>query len=78
MNSLIKGCLGKIFVMRTRAHWKIKEALGNSRGMGTIEVVLIVAVLVALALLFKTFITRYANNIFDKIDSTTEEALESW
>ncbi|MCR5693540.1 MAG: hypothetical protein K6G89_01025 [Clostridia bacterium] len=47
-------------------------------GLGTVEVVLLVAVLVALALLFKTFITRYANNMFDNIESKTEEALADW
>ncbi|MBP5312929.1 MAG: hypothetical protein J6112_08875 [Clostridia bacterium] len=47
-------------------------------GLGTVEVVLLVAVLVALALLFKTFITRYANNMIDNIESKTEEALADW
>ncbi|MBO7503909.1 MAG: hypothetical protein J6U38_06035 [Clostridia bacterium] len=50
----------------------------NVSGMGTIEVVLIVAVLVALALIFKTFITRYANTIFTTIDEKTNEALRDW
>lgn len=47
-------------------------------GMGTVEVILIVAVLVALALLFKTFITRYAGNMFDKLDQKTGEAFSDW
>lgn len=48
------------------------------RGLGTVEIVLLVAVLVALALLFKTFITRYANNMFENIESKTEGALSDW
>lgn len=56
----------------------IEKFKKDVRGMGTIEVVLICAVLVALALLFKTFITKYANNIFDNIENKTNDALKDW
>ena len=36
--------------------WKLKSFLNDKEGMGTIEVVIIIAVLVALALIFKDFI----------------------
>ena len=43
--------------------------------MGTVEIVLIIAVLVAIALLFKDKITEFVNkalgNIFDGLDSET-------
>ncbi len=55
-----------------------KKLLDDVRGMGTIEVVLIVAILVALALLFKTFITKYANNVFDNIEEKTDIAFQDW
>jgi len=47
------------------------------KGMGTVEVVLIVAVLVALALLFKEFITDYANKLFEGISEKTQDAFLS-
>lgn len=48
--------------------WKKKE------GMGTIEVVIIIAVLVALALIFKDFIIGLAQDIFDKIQANASSA----
>lgn len=53
----------------------IKE---NVCAMGTIEVVLIVAILVALALLFKGFISEYANKIFSSIENKTDTAFQGW
>ncbi len=50
----------------------------DANGLGTVEIVLLVAVLVALALLFKTFITRYANNMFENIESKTEGVFTDW
>jgi len=35
----------------------------NKRGMGTVEIVIIIAVLVALALVFREGLTTYANNV---------------
>lgn len=40
-------------------------------GMGTVEVILIVVVLVGLVLIFKKQMTSVVNNIFDKITSQT-------
>ena len=57
---------------------KLENFRENIQGMGTIEVVLIVAVLVALALLFKTFISKYADKLFNNIESKTEEAFQDW
>ena len=54
------------------------KLMQDVRGMGTIEVVLIVAILVALALLFKTFITKYANNVFSNIEQKTDAAFQDW
>ncbi len=48
--------------------WKKRE------GMGTIEVVIIIAVLVALALLFKDFIIGLAQDIFEKIQANASSA----
>lgn len=61
-----------------KCHVKLQKFKDDVRGMGTIEVVLIVAILVALALLFKTFINKYANNIFSNIENKTNEAFKDW
>lgn len=48
----------------------------NKKGMGTVEIVIIIAVLVALALLFRTGLTEYGQKVmnfcFD--DSKIEDA----
>lgn len=46
---------------------KIKHFIGNEEGMGVIEVVIIIVVLVGLALLFKTQITSIANGLFSSL-----------
>jgi hypothetical protein len=38
---------------------------GNRKGMGTVEVVIIIAILVALALVFRSALTGYADEIMD-------------
>ena len=39
----------------------------NKKGMGTVEVVIIIAILVALALAFRTALTRYANSVMSYV-----------
>ena len=43
---------------------KTKKRL-NKKGMGTVEIVIISAVLVALALLFRTGLTEYGQKVMD-------------
>jgi hypothetical protein len=43
---------------------KTKKRL-NKKGMGTVEIVIIIAVLVALALLFRTGLTEYGQKVMD-------------
>ena len=50
---------------------------GNTGGMGTIEVIMIIAVLVALALIFRNFIGELATKIFNKIQDKTDTAINS-
>lgn len=45
----------------------IKELWKDESGMGTVEVILIIVVLIGLVLIFKKQITQVVNNIFDKI-----------
>lgn len=74
MQKIEKAVNGKC----VRLWQRINAFRDDIRALGTVEIVLLVAVLVALALLFKTFITRYANNMFDNIESKTGEALSDW
>ena len=49
--------------------------LGNKSGMGTVEIIIIIAVLVTLALIFRGFIMNLAEGIFDKIQEKTDAAI---
>ena len=53
--------------------WKIKWFLKNfwedQWGMGVVEVILIIVVLIGLVIIFKTKITEVVNSIFEKIVS---------
>lgn len=53
----------------------IRKFIYDRKGMGTVEVVIIIAVLVALALLFKDFIIDLAEDIFDKIETNANSAV---
>lgn len=46
-----------------------KKLIHDEEGMGTLEVLLIVAVLVAIALLFRDKITDWVSTILDKSDT---------
>lgn len=45
----------------------IKRFIQDERGIGTVEMILILVVLIALVLIFKEQMTDLVNNIFDKI-----------
>lgn len=49
----------------------------DESGMGTLEVIIIIAVLVALALVFRNFIMDMAGMIFDKIKAKTDATINS-
>ncbi|MCC8126387.1 MAG: hypothetical protein LIO92_03175 [Clostridiales bacterium] len=54
--------------------WKeMKDFLADETGVGVIELVLILVVLIALVIIFKTQITQLLNNIFTQINSQSEE-----
>jgi hypothetical protein len=46
----------------------------SKRGFGTVEIVLIIAVLISLALLFRSSITSYAQNLMDSVFSDNDDA----
>ena len=48
-----------------------QEFLKEEEGMGTVEIILIILVLVGLVVIFKNQITRIVDNIFNKITAQT-------
>lgn len=50
-----------------------KDLLREEEGMGTVEVILIIVVLVGLVLIFKEQITKIVNSIFSKITKQTDK-----
>jgi Flp pilus assembly pilin Flp len=47
----------------------LREFWEDQRGMGVVEVILIIVVLIGLVIIFKTQITEVVNDIFEKIVS---------
>lgn len=60
--------------METESGGRLKGLRGlicEEDGMGTVEVILIIVVLVGLVILFKEQITKIVSNLFDKITAET-------
>lgn len=51
----------------------LKDLIREEDGMGTVEIILIIVVLVGLVVIFKDRITDLVNNIFDKITKETNK-----
>lgn len=49
----------------------LKQFIGEEDGMGTVEIILIIVVLVGLVIIFKDQITKIVQSIFSKITSQT-------
>lgn len=59
-----------------RMRWKgfqlkkrITDILGDEKGIGVVEVILILVVLIGLVIIFKSQLTSLVNTIFEKITS---------
>lgn len=50
----------------------VKDFLKEEDGLGTVEIVVIIAVLLGIALLFRTYIFDFVRNILDKIFNSPE------
>lgn len=57
--------------MKSLKTWK--QLLQEEDGMGTVEVILIIVVLVGLVIIFKEQITQLVNSIFSKITRQTNK-----
>lgn len=51
----------------------IRQLVTEEEGMGTVEVILIIVVLVGLVIIFKNQVTQLVNNIFNKITNQTNK-----
>ena len=49
----------------------MREFIWEEEGMGTVEIILIIVVLVGLVIIFKSQITQIINSLFQKITSQT-------
>lgn len=47
----------------------LRDFMREEDGMGTVEVILIIVVLIGLVIIFKNQLTQIVNNIFSKISS---------
>ena len=52
---------------------RLKNVFYDNKGMGTVEVILIIVVLIGLVIIFKGKITGVVNDIFEKIVSQTSQ-----
>lgn len=52
---------------------KLRQFIREEDGMGTVEVILIIVVLVGLVIIFKDQITRIINDLFSKITKQTKK-----
>ena len=50
----------------------LKDFLQEEDGMGTVEIILIIVVLVGLVIIFKSRITEIVERLFDKITTQTD------
>ena len=48
---------------------RFRMAMASEEGMGVVEVILIIVVLIGLVIIFKSQLTSLVNSIFDKITS---------
>ncbi|MBR1634079.1 MAG: holin, BlyA family protein [Lachnospiraceae bacterium] len=65
----VKNMIGRRECMR------FKEFLSEEDGIGVVEVILILVVLIALVLIFKQNITELVNSIFSQISSDSNQVM---
>ena len=61
--------MNRLILFKYRAMDKIRSINSNNKGMGTVEIILIIVVLISLVVIFKSQLTNLVNQIFQKITS---------
>lgn len=64
------GLQERVKIMR-----RIKELVRSNKGMGTVEMILIIVVLIGLVLIFKTQISELTGAVFQKISADSAAIL---
>lgn len=59
----------RIMIRLKEIERRIKDCLVDTRGIGVVEVILILVVLIGLVIIFKSQLTSLVNTIFEKITS---------
>ena len=52
--------------------WNLRNKLRDNRGIGTVEIILILVVLIALVLIFKDQILSLTNSIFGQVNKSVK------
>ncbi|MEI7024310.1 Flp1 family type IVb pilin [Paenibacillus sp. y28] len=61
--------IAKLADMRRKAKKAAKKLWRDEQGLGTLEIILIVALIVVIAVAFRKWITKWINDLFTKADS---------
>ena len=51
----------------------LKEFMDDQEGMGTVEIILIIVVLISLVIVFRTEITKVVNNVMTRITTKSNQ-----
>lgn len=62
-------------VKKTTGNRKARDFLKDERGMGTVEIILIIVVLIGLVIIFKKQLNELVNTIFEAITSKSNMVL---
>lgn len=57
-------------------YWKAKRFWSNEQGLGTLEIILIIAVIIIIALLFKNWIVPLIQDLIDKADNEANKIFD--
>ena len=63
----------RYLMIKNKVENKIRDFFKNEDGLGTVEMILILVVLIALVMIFKTQLTSLVNTIFQKITASAGE-----
>ncbi len=67
-NQLIEQCRKKIIGVQLKVKNSLVELKEDERGMGMVEIALIIIIIVALGITFKSEITKLLESIFSELD----------
>ncbi|MBP3218192.1 MAG: hypothetical protein IJV26_00510 [Lachnospiraceae bacterium] len=62
-------------LIRTKCRQKLAELVKDERGLGTVEIILIMVVLIGLVIIFKTQLTSLVGTVFNRITEQSNTIL---